>query len=67
MEGLAIHSGVVAQRMSMDREAWRLQSMGVTESDTTEVIWHVLMDIHILNKIFVKKGATVQMYCNFPN
>ena len=34
VEGMAIHSSILAWRLPMDREAWRVTVHGVTESQT---------------------------------
>ena len=42
-EVMATHSCILAQRIPMDRRAWRATVHWVAESDTTEVTWHTGM------------------------
>ena len=42
-KGMATHSRIIAWRMPWTEEPGRLQPMGCTDVDTTEVTWHAHM------------------------
>ena len=49
---MATHSSILAQRIPWTEEPGRLQSMGHKESDTTEVIEHIL-HIHLKSAVLL--------------